>query len=517
MITADPIIIVGGGIAGIATALAAAPAPVLLLTRAPGARGAASLLAQGGIAAAIGAGDTPDDHARDTCVAGAHHNDPAIVDLLVRGAPEAVRWLESLGVAFDRNPDGSLALGREGGHDRPRIVHAGGDATGAKVMQALVAAARGSGHITRRAGVEVDGLLLDAGRVRGVCFTTADGVRASVRGRAVVLATGGIGALFAQTSNPPDADGSGLALALAAGAALRDLEFIQFHPTALMLPGQHSLPLVTEALRGAGARLLDDKGRALMEGVHPLGDLAPRDIVARQVWLACQRGGAVLDAHTVGAAFADKFPTVLRACLDHGIDPRVQPIPVVPAAHFHMGGIATDAECRTSLPGLHAVGEVACNGVHGANRLASNSLLEGLVFGRRLGQRLRAEAAVPADVPDASVTADAQGAGVPADVQEGTATADAQEISVPGDVEEVGEPLEQRLRPPSLDAQALLVLRALLAQAMGPLRDGASLQAALAEAGSLAAAGWQGAVAQALIAPALARRESLGAHFRSDA
>ncbi len=476
MSAAEPIIVVGGGIAGVAAALAAAPAPVLLLTRAPGARGAASLLAQGGIAAAIGAGDTLEDHARDTLVAGSHHNDPVVVDLLTRSAPDAVRWLESLGVAFDRKPDGSLALGREGGHDRPRIVHAGGDATGAKVMETLVAAARASGHITRRAGVEVDGLLLDGDGVCGASFTTADGVRETVRGRAVVLATGGIGALFAQTSNPPDADGSGLALALAVGAALRDLEFVQFHPTALMLPGQHSLPLVTEALRGAGAHLHDSKGRRLMEGVHPLGDLAPRDIVARQVWQACQHGGAVLDARMVGAAFAEKFPTVLRACLDHGIDPRVQPIPVVPAAHFHMGGIATDIDSRTSRAGLYAVGEVACNGVHGANRLASNSLLEGLVFGRRLGAMLR-------EAPETSGGGDA---------------------------------CDERRHPASLDAHAQASLRNLMARAMGPLRDGDSLQQAIQDAEELASGGWQGGVAHALIAAALARKESLGAHYRTD-
>ena len=356
-------------------------------------------------------------------------------------------------------------------------MHAGGDATGAKVMEALVAAARASGDITRKAGVEVDGLLLDDGSVRGVTFTQADGTRAQVHGRAVVLATGGIGALFAQTSNPPDADGSGLALALAAGAALRDLEFVQFHPTALMLPGQHSLPLVTEALRGAGAHLFDSKGRALMDGVHPLGDLAPRDIVARQVWQACQHGGAVLDARVVGSAFAEKFPTVLRACLDHGIDPRVQPIPVTPAAHFHMGGIATDVECRSSLPGLYAVGEVACNGVHGANRLASNSLLEGLVFGRRLGERLR----------ERDETAAKAGA------------------------------IHAAIRPPALDIHGLTVLRTLLSQAMGPMRNGHAMAAALQECETLAAAGWQGGVAQALLAAALARKDSLGAHYRSDA
>jgi len=318
--------------------------------------------------------------------------------------------------------------------------------------------------------------LLGDDRACGVAFSNADGSREQARGRAVVLATGGIGALFAQTSNPPDADGSGLALALAAGAALRDPEFVQFHPTALLLPGQHSLPLVTEALRGAGARLHDGKGRRLMEGVHPLGDLAPRDVVAREVWKAVQHGGAVLDARMVGAAFAEKFPTVLRACLDHGIDPRVQPIPVVPAAHFHMGGIATDIDSRSTRPGLYAVGEVACNGVHGANRLASNSLLEGLVFGRRLGAMLR-------ERPDASGGSEAG---------------------------------EERRHPAPLDAHALASLRNLMARAMGPLREGAELQQALRDAEGLASGGWQGGVAHALIGAALARKQSLGAHFRTD-
>ena len=471
-----PILIVGGGIAGLATALAAAPTPVLLLARAS-VRGAASALAQGGIAAAIGPGDMPQAHARDTCVAGSFHNDPAIVDLLTAAAGDAVRWLQAIGVAFDREPDGGLQFCREGGHDRARIVHAGGDATGAKVMEALVAAARGAGHIERHAGVDVDGLVLRDGEVCGVCITRADGTREALHGRAVVLATGGIGGLFAQTSNPTDADGNGLALALAAGAQARDLEFVQFHPTAMALPGLHSLPLVTEALRGAGARLLDANGASLMDGVHPLADLAPRDIVARRVWQACRDGGALLDAHKVGAAFPQRFPTVFQACMDHGIDPRVQPIPVTPAAHFHMGGIAVDADSRSSLPGLYAVGEVACNGAHGANRLASNSLLEGVVFGRRLGALLRA-------LPDG------------------------------------GQPrgsFRVVRRKPSLDAAQLDYLRALMMQAMGPLRSGATLQAALQDCTELAGFGWQGELAQRMLAAALRRTASLGAHYRSDA
>ena len=471
-----PILIVGGGIAGLAAALAAAPAPVLLLNRGGHARGAASTLAQGGIAAAIGAGDTPQAHARDTFEAGSQHNDRASVELLTQSAVAAIDWLQAQGVAFDRDADGQLQLGREGGHDRARIVHAGGDATGAKVMEALVAAARMAGHIQRRSGVDVDGLLLRDGRVCGVALTDADGSRSLLHGRAVVLATGGIGGLFAQTSNPADADGSGLALAMAAGAAVRDLEFVQFHPTALALPGLHGLPLVTEALRGAGARLHDSKGRALMGGVHPLGDLAPRDVVARQVWQACQGGGALLDARHLGAAFASQFPTVFQSCMERGIDPRVQPIPVTPAAHFHMGGIATDVDGNTSLPGLYAVGEVACNGVHGANRLASNSLLEGVVFGRRLGQRLALQA----------------------------------------DADEGARPLVPRLRGPSLDAGGLSRLRELLMRAMGPSRCAAGLQAGLDEVDALARSGWQGVLAQALLRAALARRDSLGAHYRVD-
>lgn len=470
------LIIVGGGIAGLATALAAAPAPVLLLNRARGDAGAASLLAQGGIAAPIGEGDTPQAHARDTCEAGSHHNDRAAVDLLTSNAVAAIDWLQRQGVAFDRDDDGTLQLGREGGHDRRRIVHAGGDATGAKVMEALVAAARHAPHIQRRADVDVDGLLLSEGRVCGVHAIDADGSHAAIHARAVVLATGGIGGLFAQTSNPADADGNGLALAMAAGAALRDLEFVQFHPTALALPGLHNLPLVTEALRGAGARLLDAEGKALMAGVHPLADLAPRDVVARRVWHACRNGGAWLDARAIGAMLPACFPTVFNACIEHGIDPRQQPIPVTPAAHFHMGGIAVDADGRSSLPNLYAVGEVACNGVHGANRLASNSLLEGVVFGRRLGALLSSEP----DVGNAH-----------------------------------GECALMR-REPSLDAPRLVRLRELMMQAMGPMRSSKGLQAALHECNALAAHGWQGALVQAMVEAALRRTQSLGAHFRSN-
>ena len=287
-----PIIVVGGGVAGLVTALAAAPVPVRLLCRAHDGSGSASALAQGGIAAAIDRTDSPAAHARDTLLAGANHNDVAMVQWLTREAPAAIAWLQAQGVAFDRDADGRLQLGREGGHSTARIVHAGGDASGAALIHALRAKVQAAAHIQWRGGVDVDALMLRDGRVAGVRTRDESGRHGRIDAAEVVLATGGIGALFARTSNPLGADGAGLALGLAAGAQPRDLEFVQFHPTALDVPRGHCLPLVTEALRGAGARLRDDEGRLLMAGMHPLGDLAPRDVVARRVW-QIQRGAVV--------------------------------------------------------------------------------------------------------------------------------------------------------------------------------------------------------------------------------
>lgn len=281
-----------------------------------------------------------------------------------------------------------MQLGREGGHRAARVVHAGGDASGAALVRALRTKAQAAAHVQWRGGVEVDALLLHEERVVGVRTCDQRGRHEHIEASAAVLASGGIGALFARTSNPLGADGSGLALGLAAGAATRDLEFAQFHPTALDVPG-HCLPLVTETLRGAGAWLRGADGSALMAGVHALGDLAPRDVVSRRVAAVQAAGGAVwLDATGVECDWERRFPTVLAACLTSGFDPRKVALPVTPAAHFHMGELATDVDGRTSVAGLYAVGEVACNGVHGANRLASNSLLEGVVCGRRLGQML---------------------------------------------------------------------------------------------------------------------------------
>jgi L-aspartate oxidase len=471
-----PIVVVGSGVAGLATALAAAPAPVRLLCRAHDGSGSASALAQGGTAAAMDPADDPAAHAADTLLAGAHHNDVAMVQWLTREAPGVVAWLQAQGVRFDCDADGRLQLGREGGHGAARIVHAGGDASGAALVMALRARAQAAPHVQWRGGVEVDALLLRGGCVAGVRTLDACGRQAEIEAAAVVLATGGIGALFARTSNPPGADGVGLALGLAAGAMPRDLEFVQFHPTALDVAGQ-CLPLVTEALRGAGARLLDAGGQRLMAGLHPLGDLAPRDVVARRVWQAQREGTRVwLDASGLAIDWAASFPTVLAACLAHGIDPRRAAMPVTPAAHFHMGGLAVDADGRTSVPGLYAVGEVACNGVHGANRLASNSLLEAVACGRRLGGVL---------------------AGLGAHRSEHAASRWIE-------------------RGAGLQAEPLAALRELLWQAAGPVREASRLRDAWRVCAAMADAGWQARLAKSLLRAARLRRRSLGAHCRED-
>jgi len=479
-----PLVVVGAGVAGLSVALAAAPRPVRVLARGRDGADSASALAQGGIAAAVGPGDTPAAHVRDTLLAGAAHNDAAAVRFLARQAPATIAWLQSLGLVFDQD-DGRLRLGREGGHHADRIVHAGGDASGAVLLRCLQQAARTATHIELHEGRHAEALLLRGGAVSGLRVRDACGATSLLEADAVVLATGGLGALFAASTNPAGADGSGLALGLAAGAAARDLEFVQFHPTALAVPGARPdgqpLPLVTEALRGAGARLCNGRGDPLMAGLHPLADLAPRDLVARRVWRELQdHGGAWLDATALGDAWPQRFPTVHAICRSHDIDPARQPIPITPAAHFHMGGLATDRDGRTTVPGLYAVGEVACNRVHGANRLASNSLLEGLVFGRRLGALLRADNALPTVARRGTFAWTSAG--------------------------------------PAADASALARLRSLLWSACGPIRHGIGLTLAahLLDADA-DAYGWQGGLALRLLDAALHRTTSLGAHHRNDA
>ncbi|MBA4789898.1 MAG: L-aspartate oxidase [Rhizobiales bacterium] len=386
-VEADRVIVVGAGVAGLAVALELAPLPVLLVAPdAPGAR-PATALAQGGIAAALGPDDAPAFHAEDTQAAGAGLCDPAIVARVTSAAEAVVSRLLAWGTALDRNPDGTLARGLEAAHGRARILHAGGDATGHHILEALAARTAAS-HI-RRIPARARQLAMRGDRVTGLWCETAPGEPVLLRGRAVILATGGVGALYAATTNPPGATGTGLALAARAGAVLRDMEFVQFHPTALDV-GADPLPLATEALRGAGATLVDGTGAPVMAGI-PGGDLAPRDVVARALHARLAAGGRVfLDARGApGTDFARRFPSVHALCARYGIDPARALLPVRPAAHYHMGGVKVDDAGRTSLAGLYACGEVASTGLHGANRLASNSLLEALAFAQWIADDIR--------------------------------------------------------------------------------------------------------------------------------
>lgn len=400
------VLVVGSGIAGLTAALRAGRTAHVLLVTKGAIDDSATAKAQGGIAGALAPEDSPAQHAADTHVAGAGLCLEDAVRVLCEEGPDRIRELIDLGVAFDREdgPAGSedrpYAMGLEGAHSRPRILHAGGDATGRAIEDALVSAVRRAGieiieHVALVDLLVAPGAQQDpvARRVVGAALLAADGSACEVRAGAVVLATGGAGQLYAHTTNPEVATGDGVAAARRAGARVDDLEFVQFHPTALT----GSAFLVSEAVRGEGAVLRDAEGRRFMPDIDPRAELAPRDVVARAIArvMAAQQGRPVLlDATGIGRAeLARRFPTIDAAVRAAGLDWASAPIPVTPAAHYAMGGIRTDLEGRTSLPGLFAAGECACTGVHGANRLASNSLLEGAVFGARAGEIAAVEAA----------------------------------------------------------------------------------------------------------------------------
>jgi L-aspartate oxidase len=487
------VVVVGTGVAGLTAALEAQSLGLRVIAVSKTAvEDGNTRLAQGGVAVVLPGteGDSVEQHAVDTLTAGAGLAEELAVRAILADGPSAVARLRRRGAAFDVDPTGEPARAREGGHTAFRVIHAGGDATGAEVERALVAAAAGDRLpvLERHCAVEV--LLSERGTAAGLLALDQDGRPVALRAPAVVLASGGVGQLYAATTNSDVATGDGLSLALRAGAVAADLEFLQFHPTALFTGRgmRGRCPLVSEAVRGEGGVLLDATGARVMEGVHELGDLAPRDVVATAIARRmADLGGdhVLLDVSHMGAdGFRRRFPTVHASCLEAGIDPSRQPIPVAPAAHYHCGGVLTDVDGRTTVPGLYAAGEVARTGLHGANRLASNSLLEGLVVGRRAARAIERDAPArqPAVMPAAALSA------------------------------------------PALDRD---VLQLAMSAAGGMSRDAAGMDAALS---TLAAAASERPlrgradvedaaltlVARALLAAAAARRESRGCHRRSD-
>jgi L-aspartate oxidase len=484
------ILIIGGGVAGLFAALRLAPRRVSVLVAGGLSSGAAgggsSPWAQGGMAAAVDIGDTPERHAEDTLAAAAGLAEAQAVAVLTQEAPARVANLIALGVAFDRDPQGRLVLNREGAHGCRRVLGHHGDQAGQELMRALIAAVERCESITVHEHTIAVDLVTRGGRVVGVRALERQGqsfAAVTFPAAATILATGGIGGLYPVTTNPLSAIGQGIGMAARAGARLVDCEFVQFHPTAMAI-GRDPAPLATEALRGEGAILVDAAGRRFMAAAHPLAELAPRDIVTRAIYAEQAAGRRVfLDATTaIGADFPKHFPKVFESAMAAGIDPRVAPIPVAPAAHYHMGGVETDLSGRTTVPGLWAIGEVASTGVHGANRLASNSLAEAVVFGER-------------------------------------AARDIEHTHLPALLA-----LEDESAAPPPPLHSLAPLRTIMGECASVIRDGKGLSRAFDAIAQMRAGALGHAcltrdaliAAQAIVYGALHRSESRGAHYRAD-
>lgn len=472
------ILIVGGGLAGLFLALKLAPRRCTVIALAPLGQAAASAWAQGGMAAALSPADDPKLHAADTVAAGAGIVDPVVAQLIAENGPARIRDLLGMGVPFDRTADGDLALSLEAAHSRPRVARVAGDLAGKAIMEALTYAVQASAHIEVLERVKALALLQDdQGRIAGVIAENEFGDRTELHARETVLCAGGSGGLYNVTTNPKTSRGEALAMAWACGAMIADPEFIQFHPTAIDI-GKDPAPLATEALRGEGAHLINRAGHAFMADYNPKGDLAPRDEVARGIHAEREAGrGAFLDCtKAIGAHFPDHFPTVFAACMSANIDPRETPIPVAPAMHYHMGGVASDLWGRTTLEGLSVCGETASTGAHGANRLASNSLLEAVVFADRIARRLKES-----------------------------------ELRQPG--------AAAGIVPPSTDEALIGMLRIAMHAHAGVARNAAGLNnlvemfAGLTPEARLAS---PFVTARLIVACALARQESRGGHYRTD-
>jgi L-aspartate oxidase len=492
-------VIIGSGIAGLRAAIACAAAGRVVILTKSDPRAGSTGYAQGGIAAAMGPDDSPARHAADTIAAGDGLADERAVNVLVGEGPRYVRELIDWGAAFDRAPDDSLDLAREGAHSVCRVLHAR-DATGREIARTLAARLAGHPGITVIDHALVVGLIAGDGGVGGVRFLDTGGRLAEVRANATLLATGGAGKVYRETTNPEVATGDGVSLAYAAGARVTDLEFVQFHPTALAVPGAPRY-LLSEALRGEGARLVNDAGDRFMPRYDAAGDLAPRDRVARAIVLESERTGApvyLTMAHLPAERVRARFPLISTLCARVGLDLATDRLPIGPAAHYMMGGVATDLDGRTSLPGLFAAGEVACTGLHGANRLASNSLLEGLVFGGRAGSAM-AQTTGGRTEPAALVRQDPPGgAGL---VAIALPEADLRELMW----KRVGVFRDRE----GLDA-ALSVLEPAFESLDAQLREGCSFTAATWRLASLLI------VARLVAVAARRREESRGAHARSD-